>query len=69
MPLACCTWQQVVVEPSFAQALERRQVGDDLVAQGEIRRAPRQAFKELHHAFNGLKLVFLVGVKLEFKGH
>lgn len=60
---------QVVVEPGFAERLEGRQVGDDLVAQFEIGALAGQAFEETRDGFNGVVLVGLVGVELEFEGH
>lgn len=59
---------QVVVEPGFAERLERREVGDDLVAQFEIGALTRQAFEETRDGFDGVELVRLVGVELEFEG-
>lgn len=60
---------QVVVEPGFAERFERRQVGDDLVAQFEIGALMGQAFEETRDGFNSVVLVGLIGVELKFEGH
>ncbi len=55
---------QIVVEPGFAERLERRQIGVDLIAESEVRRLARQAFEETRDIFDGIELVGLVGVEL-----
>ena len=57
---------QVGVEPGFAQAFEGRQVGDNVAAERELGGVARQAFEEPGDGFDGVSLVGLVGVELEF---